>query len=467
MKYLFMIIALFSIVVCSNLTAQVANTQTIGTYYVSEVQNINVSYNEAEFITLAQYVLYTRYGQRSHDLSTEVLASEWLDLIVDYMGKTSNPNFLTFSEDIDPYIDATDVKYIVGPNGLFSYLVHEINTLPVNDQTRIADYILLLSINERIFADMDKFNYKDLEIPKPYIQLHELAEKELILIQEQTGALSSTTLDLYNKGKAAESLSTKSFLSSVKKFIVKDVSSTTQENLITLIKTTPSFYTEESVEFLISTALKEKYLDKARNYLTQANKIMFEIPGTNKALESKLEAAESLLMERPSNALLARIKENYPSYGNHVNDKEVVTKMIRTLAFAYHGELKNLALTQIALGTPENNFEDNIFEAYSKVVGSSFLITELDHLVDALRVMIFCKNDAIQISAQEKIATVELFTSSIGGSLTKYFFGCIEGTLFPIEEEMFETIETGTFLSSQEKMNGLKRFNEIKAVIKK
>ena len=87
--------------------------------------------------------------------------------------------------------------------------------------------------------------------------------------------------------------------------------------------------------------------------------------------------------------------------------------------------------------------------------------------MDALRVMIFCKNDKVQISVEESIDVVELFTSTIGISLRSYFFGCIDGNLFPIDEEMFKTLDTGVFLSSQEKSDGLKRFNAIKAVINK
>ena len=123
------------ILASASLLAQSTATEVAGCNYASEIQGITITYNEQEFKTLAQHVLYPKYGETSKDFSSEVLASEWLDRVM---------------LSLDTYIDVTDAKYIMGPNGLFSYLVHEINTLPANNAIRKADYIILLCIGERI-----------------------------------------------------------------------------------------------------------------------------------------------------------------------------------------------------------------------------------------------------------------------------------------------------------------------------
>ena len=430
-------------------------TEVAGCTYISEVQGISVAYNETEFKTLAQHVLYSKYGDKSKDLSPDVLASEWLDLI----------KSLLFSEELDPYIDITDAKYILGPNGLFSYLVNEINTLPVNNEARKADYILLLCISERIYADMNKFSYKDLEMPKPYIQLHNLAEKEIEGIQEQTGETITTTLDFYNKSLVSKNLGTKSFLASVKQLMIKDISNS-NKSITTLIKETPSFYTKDGVELLISAALKENYLEKARDYLTKAKSIAFELPGKNEALASKLESAEKTIRERPANDLIERIKEAYPAYGNYASDKEVILKMLNTLALVYHGELKTLPLTQIALGTPENDFEDNIFDAYTDIIPPSLLITDTDRLVDQIRIMILCKNDVVQLSSGEKVNIVDFFSSADGLAFNQFFYIHKGSPLFSITADSFKDLDIK--ISSEERSNGLTRFNAIiEGILKK
>jgi uncharacterized coiled-coil protein SlyX len=275
-----------------------------------------------------------------------------------------------------------------------------------------------------------------------------------------------STLDFYNKALASESFGTKSFLSSVKQLMIKDLDNSNKA-ITTLVKETPSFYLKDNVELLISTALQEKYIEKARNYLTQAKKIIFELPGETTALTSKLEAAEKIIRERPTKDLIERIKENYTLYSNCASDQEVVLKMLNNLAYAFQGELKTLPLTQIALGTPENNFEDNIFTAYIDVIGQSFLITTSDRLLDKIRIMILCNNDVVKLANGETIDIVNFFSENTTLSFTRFFFGAPGTDLFPVTDVLFKDANIEGIISEQEMKKGLERLNSIEDVLKK
>lgn len=421
-----------SIFISINLFAQTtATTAVTGCAYISEVQDINVGYKEDEFKTLAQHVLYPEYGDTGKNLSSEALASEWLNKITSSLGTG---------------IDPTDAKYVIGPNGLFSYLVNEINTLPVDNESRKADYTLLLCINERIYADKDKPGYKDIETPKPYAQLHALAKKE---IGESTGQVNSSTLVFYNKDLASESLGTRTFLSSV-------VNNINNPN-------TPSVYTKNNIELLINMSLKEKYLEKARNYLSQARKIIFDLPGKSETLTNKLEAAEKVIKERPANDLIGRVRDTY--YPN-TSDEDIIVPTLESLE-SRKGKLDNATVTQIALGTPEDNFEDNIFATYINTVEQTLAVTATDRLIDKIRIMILCNNDIVQLANGEKISIVDFFSADEALSFTHFFLGEPGTELFPITEALFKDMHIEGLISEEEMENGVKRFNSIESVLKK
>jgi hypothetical protein len=182
-----------------------------------------------------------------------------------------------------------------------------------------------------------------------------------------------------------------------------------------------------------------------------------ELPDKDGTLASELNLAEKVLQDRPTNDLLDRIKKAYPQYESYNNDEEVIVSMLNMLAITLKGELKTPALTEIALGTLKNNFEDNIFNAYIDIVPQSLQITAADHLIDKIRTMILCKNDKLILRNGKTIDIVKFYANVVPRSFTNFFLGSPGTELMPMTKELFKDAD----ISTTEQSAGLERLKAI------